>query len=509
VTRRSERRQFVRAAVRRLHRDERGQSLAIILALVTVLFLMGSALAAHASVALRTTVANETQAGDLHAADAGAELGMWWQRNGKAGNPPNITVNALTVNTTVGITGFVPCPTPSLTKVTGFEYGAVSQSGGGLFSNVNGAGVTSDNAVSRSGTYSLRIVDPTGANHSARITAAGNIAVIRIYLRLASLPAADVQELLSVAPAAGNLLRLGYQASSQRLTLRFANAAVTVATSTVSTATWYRLDLRFVANANPRTADWQINGVAQTSISNAAAATTVGTVRFGSTVNADVYTVNYDDVVVSTTSGDYPIGSGTVVGLRPNGMGTSATPGSFRNDDGSAIDANTYTRLDDDPMTSLTAYVRQQTIGAAAYVELTMDDTSANCVVGVSGVLAYHAQTATADNGKTSFFDGGTERIVFSGDMSEITAFYRSAIVAPAAANWTPSAVNGLRARIGYSGDVTPNPYWDSLLLEVATGITVPGTVTVTSSAGNSTVTTTYTDVGNASPTLLSWSTTQ
>ena len=79
--------------MRRFHRDERGQSLAIILALITVLFLMGSALAAHASVALMSTAANETQAGDLHAADAGAELGMWWQRNGNAGNPPNITMN--------------------------------------------------------------------------------------------------------------------------------------------------------------------------------------------------------------------------------------------------------------------------------------------------------------------------------------------------------------------------------------------------------------------------------
>ena len=48
---------------------------------------MGSALAAHASVALRTTAANEAQAGDLHAADAGAELGMWWQRNGHVRQP--------------------------------------------------------------------------------------------------------------------------------------------------------------------------------------------------------------------------------------------------------------------------------------------------------------------------------------------------------------------------------------------------------------------------------------
>jgi hypothetical protein len=82
-------------------------------------------------------------------------------------------------------------------------------------------------------------------------------------------------------------------------------------------------------------------------------------------------------------------------------------------------------------------------------------------------------------------------------------------ILAPAAATWTPATVNGLKARVGYSTDVTPNPYWDGLLLEVATATYVPGTVTVTSTAGSSTVTTTYTDAGSGSPTLLTWATTR
>ena len=496
------------SAVRRLHHDERGQSLAIILALVTVLFLMGSALAVHASVALRTTVANEEQAGDLYAADAGAELGMWWQRNGNPGNPPDITVNSLNVSTTVGITPG-PCPSPAATKVTGFESGAVSQSGGGLFLTVSGTGVTADNVVTRTGGWSLEITDPTGSSHNARIAAAGNVAVFRLYLRLASLPATNVNELLSGDLLNGNDLRLGYQASGQRLTLRFGNAAVTVASTSVSAGTWYRLDLRLTGNANPRTADWQIDGVAQTSIASAENGRTVTALRLGSVSAADVYNVNFDDVLISTTSGDYPVGAGTVEALRPDGMGTSLTPGSFREEDGSAIDANTYSRLDDDPMTSTFQYVRQQTIGTTAYLGLTMDDTTAACIVGVSGVVAYRSATTTSNRGKTSFFDGATESIVYTGDMSETAVFYRSAIVAPAAGSWTPSGLNGLEARIGYSSDVTPNPYWDSLLLEFATGVTAPGLVTVTSSAGNSTVTATYTDAGSASPTLLSWSTTR
>ena len=145
--------------------------------MITVLFLMGSALAVHASVALRTTVANEAQSADLYAADTGAELGMWWQRNGMAGNPPNITVNGQTVSTTVGVSGTVPCDTPTPVKITGFEHGTVSATGGGLFSNVNGTGVT----AGQRGRADRHLVAegrrPDRRNHNARIAAAGNVAV--------------------------------------------------------------------------------------------------------------------------------------------------------------------------------------------------------------------------------------------------------------------------------------------------------------------------------------------
>jgi hypothetical protein len=343
----------------RLHRDQSGQSLPVILALITVLFLLGSALATHVSVAIQATVANEAQAGDLDAADAGAELGMWWQRNGKAGNPPSITVNGLSVASTVGTSGAVPCPTRSPVKVTGFEHGVVSATGGGIFSAVNGTGITADSVAARTGSYSLKDTDPVGTASDASLAIGAGVAVARVYLRLASLPVADVNELLLLDAAAGSDLRLGYQASSAKLTLRFANTAVTVASSTVSAGTWYRIDLRFGASTNPRTADWQVDGVAQTALSSAETASTVASLRLGSTVVADTFTANYDDVFISATSGDYPIGAGTVVGLRPDGMGTNNTPGSFRNDDGTAIDANTYLRLDDSPMTGLTDYIRQ------------------------------------------------------------------------------------------------------------------------------------------------------
>ena len=93
--------------IRRIGRGEEGQALVIVLSLVTFMFVLGSVLAVQASVALRASGATGDEAKALHAADAGAELGIWWQRQSKPGNPPSITMNGLSVSTTV--TG-VPSP---------------------------------------------------------------------------------------------------------------------------------------------------------------------------------------------------------------------------------------------------------------------------------------------------------------------------------------------------------------------------------------------------------------
>jgi hypothetical protein len=82
--------------------------------------------------------------------------------------------------------------------------------------------------------------------------------------------------------------------------------------------------------------------------------------------------------------------------------------------------------------------------------------------------LGYHAARSAADNGKTSIFDGATETVIFSGDMSQTALQYKSATITPAAATWSQAALSGLVARVGYSTDSSPNPYWDSIIAEAA-----------------------------------------
>jgi hypothetical protein len=499
-----------RPSLVRFHRDQGGQSLVVVLALITFIFLMGSALALHASVALRTTAANEAQAGDLHAADLGAELGIWWQRNGLAGNPPATSANGLSVTATVSVAPSAVCDVATPVRLTGFESGAVSEVGAGLFDSVVGLGATASAVAPRSGSYSLVVVDTALAANNVAWNVTGNVVVVRLGIRFAALPAGNVTELATVDAVAGSDLRLGYDAAAQRLTLRFVGQPSVSASAPVVAGTWHLLDVRATLNANPRTAEWQFDSVDQTAAAPSAEAGSTGAaVRLGSMVVGDVYTANYDDVFLSTTSADYPIGNGSTVGLRPDGNGTNVNPGDFRHDDNSALNATTWTRLDEVPMTSALDFVSQRTTNVASYVELTIQDTALTCLSAVSGLIAEDATGGGSSHGKASVFDGPTERVVYDGTMDVGSLAYRSAIVPAGAGGWTTAALNGLRWRFGYSNDANPDPHWQALLLEVATGTIPPGTVTVASTAGGSTVTTTYTDVGAAVPTLLTWSTTR
>jgi hypothetical protein len=288
--------------------------------------------------------------------------------------------------------------------------------------------------------------------------------VARFAVRLSALPA--VNSNLAYVDSGTDLV-FGYSSGTQRFTLT-AGTSTASSAATVSAGTWYVIDLRYDLSANPNVASWQVDGVAQTGLSRAAAATTAAGFGFGATANASVYTANFDDVFVADQSTAYPLGDGRIVRLVPDSVGTHSGAANFRNDDGSAINATSWQRLDEVPMTSTTDYVRQQANGGTSYLEFGFGNTGEACIRELSAVLAYHAATTAANNGKASVFDGAAESIVYSGDMSSTAIQYANAILVPAAGRWTQSSVNGLVARVGYSTDSNPNPYWDAIVIEAA-----------------------------------------
>lgn len=357
------------------------------------------------------------------------------------------------------------CNRTSAVWLTGFEHGAVSTSGGGVFTTLTGA-PTADNAMFRSGTYSLRIADASGAStiNGLRTFTGASVVVARFAIRLNTLPGVSSN---LVYVDSGTDLVFGYDQPSQKFLLNLGTATATSA-STVSAGTWYVIDLRYDLRAATNLGDWRVDGVAQTQVTRAATASTATGFGLGATTNASVYTANFDDVLVASQARAYPIGDGKVVRLVPNGVGTHNTPGDFRDDDNSAIDANSWQRIDEVPTTSITDYVLQLNNNATGYLEFAFGDTTETCIREISAVVGHHKASNGANNGKGSIFAGSTESIVVSGDFGGTSIQYGSAIVTPAAAAWTQAAVNALSARFGYSTDANPDPYLDALVLELA-----------------------------------------
>lgn len=357
------------------------------------------------------------------------------------------------------------CSRSSAVWLTGMEHGLVSTAGGGIFNTVTGA-PTADTATVRNGAYSLRIADASASstiNAVKTFTAAG-VVVARFAVRLSALP--TVSSSLAYVDSTTDLV-FGYDQATQKFQLT-QGASSALSASTVSAATWYVIDLRYDLRNNPILADWRVDGVAQTQVSRAAAAATATGFGLGSTTNASIYTANYDDMFVANAATAYPLGDGKVVRLIPDGVGTHNTPGNFSNNDGSAINANSWQRLDELPLGSGSDWVRQTANSGTSYLEFTFGNTTETCIREVSAVLAFHSATNAGNNAKTSVFDGSTESVVFSGDMSGTALQYASTIATPASAPWSQSTVNGLAARVGFGTDTNPNPYWDGLVLEAA-----------------------------------------
>jgi hypothetical protein len=355
-----------------------------------------------------------------------------------------------------------PCGSITPLWMTGLEHGFVSASGGGQFSSINpGLGtIAADSSVKRSGGYSLQIADSSvlGASN-AQFAVSGSTVVARFGIRLASVSGSVSLAFIT----AGTNLVFGYSGGKFELT---SGSTTVVSTTNVSTGTWYFIDLRASFAANPNTADWKINGVAQTSLSSAVASSTASAIGWGSTSILQTYTANYDDILVSLNSSDYPFGDGKILRLGP--VATTYPVTEFQDQDSTPLDANSFGNLDELPMTTTADYIKQVTTGATSYVQVDFSNPG-ECVKAVFATLAYSNTTAGANNGKTSIFDGGTERVVFSSDMNTTAITYKSALIAPASSPWTQTPINGVVARIGYSTDVSPNPQWHALGLEYET----------------------------------------
>ena len=366
--------------------------------------------------------------------------------------------------------------------ITGFEHGILSANGGGIVNTISGTAPTVIAGAARTGGYGLRHTVTAATGYvSKTISGTPNVMVTRLYIKFITLPAATVNIITHIGPTVTHALRFNF-ATTKFMILHTSTVDVG---PVLTTGVWYRVDFVSDNSAASDVTKCQIDGGTEQTVTVAADATrTFTSMRIGFQVSstAEMYV---DDICVSATLADYPIGSGEVQKLAITGDGTHspATPDCIRGGGASPalISGSNFAfqYMDEVPFPSGTSPTTDRinqdiTAGHTThYVEITTSGAPSGTINGVSGVLAYGGDSATANSGSTVVNNSeASETIIYGSsatpaDMSEITVFYKSEIITKPSGGWSAAELNALKLRIGYSGDITPNPYWQAFLYEV------------------------------------------
>lgn len=363
---------------------------------------------------------------------------------------------------------------PTLVLNTGFEFGGRGQGAGydGPWQNEVGddTRVSFPTAHARNGNYALRL-QPAAAELNRRISwpgAATRRGVGRIAVKLVSLPAASSDVL--VLNSAGPAWALRYNQASGYWAINNGPTGATQDSSVLAVAdTYILLEWDLNTSANPHTLAWRIDGTAQPALSYASSAADLQQLYLGCrAAQTPTYDCCYDDLALSNTGADYPIGDGKGLPiLSPTGFGTHSNPGDFTGT-ASPPASTDWGLIDDVPFAGLADYIYQDTIGVGSYLEITFADLVSTLPInGVQAIVEVQRAAAGAAWYELRIRDGTTETVVMALSVDTVTADQFWKQVTPAAAPWTQAAVNGLIGRFGYASDVTPFPRYHAMGLEV------------------------------------------
>lgn len=380
------------------------------------------------------------------------------------------------------------------TFVCGAECGLAGSIGQHF--TLTGTGSFSTTTV-RNGARSMRVNPTAGVAYfrsGSGYLPSGTTHVTRVAIRWATLPTSD--SMVAIHDYGGSLAGAGFQLSDSKLysTVKIAGVFTFGATGvSVTTDTWYYIDIKTVGSVVTGTADIQVNATACGQATGAFASANCADLFLGAQ-DSETFDAFYDDVVVSQTAGDYPLGNGYVWAYVPTSDGTHnvASAGDFdRTLTGTDITNSTtdaYLLVDAIPFiaTDISA-VECITItappNATDYVQCVFGPapSSSTAVDTVHGVEVIGAlQTASAGGSPTMDLslrinDGGT-----TGDVFTSSVFYQPSTpllkrahfaVAPSTSTaWTAAKVNALQARFGSfdAADSAPDGYFGTIMAEVA-----------------------------------------
>lgn len=366
----------------------------------------------------------------------------------------------------------------------GFECGVFISSGSGVpgYHFYGGSSASISTTTVRSGLRSGRI---NGTNivdgfSTEAFAASSNITVFRFYIRFASLPSVTTSLGVSGSGNPG----VFFNATDSKIYPGRYNAGAFLGTQgfSVTTGVWYRIDCRVNTSANPWAIDVSVDGTALTTYSPAIASQTSNAIYLGP-VNSATVDMYYDDVIVSQTSGDYPIGGGYVNHFIPTSDGTHNVAGSNdfeRSGTGTDILNSTtdaYLLIQKEPLvtTNTTYILLLAPPNATDYVECVFGNgtgvsTPTIAPRWVEAIVTFNEVTSGVNNIRLALNDNGTTSDIYNGDVGNTNVAHKGWSDPPSAAtSWTLSSGNGnflnLRIRC-YTSDAAPDPTFISAMLE-------------------------------------------
>lgn len=363
---------------------------------------------------------------------------------------------------------------------TGFEYGltTLSTNGGGIADTIAGSVITTTGSgiAHNNQGHALSITVPSGgaSTYILRNLTSTSYLVGSIYLMIPTGYQLDAGGSARLRFSIGGTATYLYL-SSDALNYYWYQSGYTGSDSSVTIVenTWHRIDFRI--NGPAKTIDWYMDGIAQTQYVHGISGA-ITDIRLQNQVGGVTHWAYFDDVVLSNTPEDFPIGEHFIVGSRPfedgtHNAGTNIMEDNAGNDIGTV---SAYPLIYEDPWSATpSTYIRQNATGSGRYAEIQFTDYDYNNPIGAVALLQYRSSATTANEGATIITnEDGTETAVWGSrtskaDYSESSSFYKYAVLPTPAGGWDTNAVNALKSKMGFSNNVASIPYWTNLLTEI------------------------------------------
>jgi hypothetical protein len=243
---------------------------------------------------------------------------------------------------------------------------------------------------------------------------AGRMAVVRAKVKINSVPG-DISEVLMLRTSASQSQRIYFDPVTNRFKAGY-NAPGQYQTSSmaISTGQWYRLEMKVDTSSGTTTCDWAIDGTAQTQATTTQTAHDMIGLRAGTyaAVTADFL---LDDVAISQTAGDYPIGDGatTEISVRSGSFASQSvikkilTPTFAASATLASGSTPTYSRLAKSVIKKVMAstFSSSSTLSAASGVYTVPDSIDYTGATDVTSAMA--AYIASVPDGSTITFKAG------------------------------------------------------------------------------------------------------